>query len=162
MDWGTKFCCAFREIVKNEGARPVRFPSKSSDMNAHIERLVRSIQSDFFVKMIFFGKKSLDSAIGLLLTPFAHSCFVTFSFLSLARWVETSPTNRQYLTQKQLGGHLCARAKQTGVSSDWNSCLILADRSDRFEPLNPPIILVGCPSSYARTTHQNHCHRCQE
>jgi len=67
MDRDGKFCAAFREIVKSEGARPLRLPPKSPNLNAHIERFMRSIKSECLAKMIFFGETSLRNAVRLYL-----------------------------------------------------------------------------------------------
>ena len=70
MDRDGKFCPAFREIVKNQGTKPVRLPPKSPNLNAHIERFMRSIKSECLAKIIFFGEKSLRSAVGQYLVHY--------------------------------------------------------------------------------------------
>ena len=70
MDRDGKFCPAFREIVKSEGARPLRLPPKSPNLNAHIERFMRSIKSECLAKIIFFGEKSLRIAVGQYLVHY--------------------------------------------------------------------------------------------
>jgi len=70
MDRDGKFCPAFREIVKNEGTTPVRLPAKSPNLNAQIERFMRSIKSECLAKMIFFGEKSLRNAVGQYLVHY--------------------------------------------------------------------------------------------
>jgi len=37
MDRDSKFCPAFREILKNDGVEPVLLPPKSPNLNAHLE-----------------------------------------------------------------------------------------------------------------------------
>ena len=59
MDRDGKFCPAFREIVKDAATKPVRLPAKSPNLNAQIERFMRSIKSECLAKMIFFGENSL-------------------------------------------------------------------------------------------------------
>jgi len=49
--------------VKNEGTKPLRLPPRSPDLNAYIERFMRSIKSECLSRMIFFGEKSLRRAV---------------------------------------------------------------------------------------------------
>ena len=70
MDRDGKFCPVFREIVKDAGTNPVRLPPKSPNLNAHIERFMRSIKSECLAKMIFFGEKSLRNAVSQYLVHY--------------------------------------------------------------------------------------------
>lgn len=63
MDRDGKFCSAFRKILKNEGAEPLLLPPRSPDLNAYIERFIKSIKSECLSRMIFFGEKSLRQAV---------------------------------------------------------------------------------------------------
>ena len=63
MDRDGKFCPAFRDILKNEGVDPVRLPPKSPNLNAHLERFMRSIKEEALGRIIFFGEGSLRRAI---------------------------------------------------------------------------------------------------
>lgn len=63
MDRDGKFCPVFRDFLKNEGMEPLRLPSRSPNLNAHLERFMRSIRSECLEKMIFFGDHSLRRAI---------------------------------------------------------------------------------------------------
>ena len=67
MDRDTKFCPAFRELLKNEGINPLLLPPRSPDLNAYIERFFRSLKSECLSKMIFFGEKSLRRAVATYL-----------------------------------------------------------------------------------------------
>ena len=62
MDRDGKFCPAFQEILKNEGSEPVLLPPKSPNLNAHLERFMRSIKEEALGRLIFFGEKSLRRA----------------------------------------------------------------------------------------------------
>ncbi len=62
MDRDTKFCQGFREILKDEDVKPLRLPPRSPNLNAHIERFMRSIKSEALNRMIFLGEKSLRHA----------------------------------------------------------------------------------------------------
>jgi transposase InsO family protein len=63
MDRDGKFCPAFQEILKNEGSEPVLLPPKSPNLNAHLERFMRSIKDEALSRIIFFGERSLRNAI---------------------------------------------------------------------------------------------------
>ncbi len=63
MDRDGKFCPGFRNILKDEGAKPLRLPPRSPDLNAYIERFMRSLKSEALSRMIFFGEKSLRRAV---------------------------------------------------------------------------------------------------
>ena len=45
MDRDGKFCPAFQQILKDEGVEPLLLPPRSPDLNAHLERFMRSIKS---------------------------------------------------------------------------------------------------------------------
>ncbi len=59
MDRDGKFCQSFRDILSDEGAKPLLLPPRSPNLNAHCERFVRSIKSESLERMIFFGERSL-------------------------------------------------------------------------------------------------------
>ena len=63
MDRDGKFCPAFRDFLKNEGTEPLRLPARSPDLNAYIERFVRSLKEECLSRLIFFGEKSLRRAV---------------------------------------------------------------------------------------------------
>ena len=62
MDRDRKFSAAFRETLKAVGANPVRLAPQSPNLNAHIERFMRSLKEECLERVIFFGEKSLQSA----------------------------------------------------------------------------------------------------
>ncbi len=70
MDRDGKFCPAFREILKNEGIKPVQLPPQSPNLNANVERFHRSLKEECLNRMIFFGEKSLRRAVGTSLDYF--------------------------------------------------------------------------------------------
>jgi transposase InsO family protein len=67
MDRDGKFCPAFRNILKDEGAEPLLLPPRSPDLNAYIERFMKSIKSEALSRMIFFGEKSLRRTVDAFL-----------------------------------------------------------------------------------------------
>jgi tetratricopeptide (TPR) repeat protein len=46
MDRDGKFCPAFKEILENEGVKPMLLPPRSPNLTPHIERLMRSINNN--------------------------------------------------------------------------------------------------------------------
>ena len=63
MDRDGKFSPAFRDRLKDEGVRPLRLPARSPDLNAYIERFMRSIKSECLARVVFFGENALRRAI---------------------------------------------------------------------------------------------------
>ncbi len=72
MDRDTNFSCAFRTILEEAGVEPVRLPSKSPNLNSHLERFHLSIKSECLSRLIFFGESSLRRAITSFLAHY-HS-----------------------------------------------------------------------------------------
>jgi putative transposase len=63
MDRDGKFGQAFRDFLDNEGAKPLRLPPRSPNLNAHLERFMKSVKTESLGRMIFFGEKSLRRAV---------------------------------------------------------------------------------------------------
>jgi transposase InsO family protein len=63
MDRDAHFSAAFRTILKNAGATPLRLPPKSPNLNAHLERFHLSTKTECLDRMIFFGEPSLRTAV---------------------------------------------------------------------------------------------------
>jgi Integrase core domain len=61
-DRDTKFCAEFREILATGGAKCLRLPPRSPNLNAFSERWVRSVKSECLSKLILFGESSLRRA----------------------------------------------------------------------------------------------------
>ncbi len=61
MDRDAKFSEAFRMALEGSGVKPVRLPPRSPNLNAHIERFLRSLKEECLERMIFFGEKSLHT-----------------------------------------------------------------------------------------------------
>jgi len=62
IDRDTKFSDAFRKILEDEGVESVRLPPKSPNLNAHLERFMRSVKEEALERMIFFGETMLRNA----------------------------------------------------------------------------------------------------
>lgn len=63
MDRDTKFSKAFREILSDAGVQAVMLPPRSPNMNAFIERFMRTLKSECLDRMIFFGESSVSRAV---------------------------------------------------------------------------------------------------
>ena len=63
MDRDTKFCEAFSTILEQEEIIGLRLPPRSPNLNAHLERFMRSIKEECLSKLIFFNEGALRSSI---------------------------------------------------------------------------------------------------
>ncbi|HEX5446920.1 MAG TPA: integrase core domain-containing protein [Pirellulales bacterium] len=63
MDRDTKFCEAFQSIIEQAGTECKLLPPRSPNLNAHLERFMRSIKDECLSRMIFFGGASLRKAV---------------------------------------------------------------------------------------------------
>jgi putative transposase len=61
-DSHAKFCAAFRAVLREAGVKTVRLPPRSPNLNAHLERFLRSLKAECLDRMIFFGESSLRRA----------------------------------------------------------------------------------------------------
>ena len=67
-DRDTKFCAAFRNVIRTAGVQPLMLPPKSPNLNAFAERWVRSVKQECLSRLILFGEAALRRA----LTEFAN------------------------------------------------------------------------------------------
>lgn len=63
MDRDPRFSKAFRSILEQSDVEPVRLPPRSPNLNAYMERWMRSLKFETLDRMIFFGEKSLRRAV---------------------------------------------------------------------------------------------------
>ena len=63
MDRDGKFSDSFRDLLQNEDIEPVRLLSQSPNLNAYLERFMRSIKEEVLYRLIFFGEGSLRRAV---------------------------------------------------------------------------------------------------
>jgi putative transposase len=63
MDRDKKYSESFRTLLKESGTMPVRLPAKSPNLNAFIERFMRSLKEECLERMILFGEESLRTAV---------------------------------------------------------------------------------------------------
>jgi hypothetical protein len=64
MDRDAKYSTGFRQTLGSEGVEAVRLPARSPNLSPHIERFMRSIKEECLLKMILFGQRSLENAVG--------------------------------------------------------------------------------------------------
>ncbi len=62
-DRDTKFCTAFRCVLRSAGVQPVVLPPQSPNLNAFAERWVRSVMQECLSKLILLGEASLRRAL---------------------------------------------------------------------------------------------------
>ena len=67
MDRDTKCTEAFQRTLRESGVEPALLPPRSPNLNAHLERFMRSIKDKCLARMIFFGENSLRNAVGQFL-----------------------------------------------------------------------------------------------
>ena len=58
-DCDTKFCAEFRRTLKAGGVKCLRLPRRSPNLNAFVERWVRSVKQECLSKLILFGEGAL-------------------------------------------------------------------------------------------------------
>jgi len=62
LDRDTQFL-PFRGVLESTDTKVVLLPPRSPNLNAHVERYMRSMKSECLSKLIFFGEKSLRKAL---------------------------------------------------------------------------------------------------
>jgi integrase-like protein len=62
-DRDSKFTESFRGTLQSAGAKPLRLPSQSPNLNAFAERWVRSVKDECLGALILFGEGSLRRAL---------------------------------------------------------------------------------------------------
>ena len=70
MDRDPKFCESFRCFLSDQDVKPVRLPSRSPNMNAHLERFFGSLKSECLARLILFGEKAMRNAVGQYLAHY--------------------------------------------------------------------------------------------
>ena len=62
-DRDTKFCASFRSALATGGIKAIPLPARSPDLNAFVERWVRSVKQECLSKLMLFGPDSLWRAL---------------------------------------------------------------------------------------------------
>ena len=63
LDRDGKYTKVFRDTIESSGTEIVRLPPRSPNLNAHIERFMRTIKEECLDRMIVFGEPSLRRAV---------------------------------------------------------------------------------------------------
>ncbi len=63
MDRDSKFCEAFRHLLKTSGVKAISLPARSPNLNAYAERFVRTIKEECLCRLILFSERSLRYAV---------------------------------------------------------------------------------------------------
>lgn len=72
VDRDTKFLPLRDYLNSSTDMEPIVLPPRSPNLNAHLERFMRSIKSECLDRMIFFGRASLQRAIGEYTEHYHH------------------------------------------------------------------------------------------
>ena len=70
MDRDGKYCPSFRGILEQAGVKQVQLPAKSPNLNAHMERFLRSLKEECLDGLIPFGERSLRTAVSEFLNHY--------------------------------------------------------------------------------------------
>ncbi|REK25516.1 MAG: hypothetical protein DWQ42_11235 [Planctomycetota bacterium] len=62
-DRDTKFCAKFLDVLAGENIESIKLPPSSPNLNAYVERFMRSLKEECLERMIFFGESSLRRAL---------------------------------------------------------------------------------------------------
>ena len=81
-DRDTKFSATFSSILEAVGIRAVKLPTRSPNLNAHLERWHRSVREECLSKMILFGETSLRH---VLANYDSHLYFASYYLMRLCR-----------------------------------------------------------------------------
>ena len=107
MDNDTRFSAAFCKILSDVDIEPVRIAPQCPNMNAHIERFMKSIKHECLNRMIFFGQRSLENAVRQYLIHYHHERNHQGLKNQLITPLERPPdTDAPVKTTERLGGML--------------------------------------------------------
>jgi len=71
-DRDTKFCSSFDQVLRWSGITPIKLPPRSPNLNAFVERLVRSIKEECLSKLLLFGEEALKKALSEYVQHYHH------------------------------------------------------------------------------------------
>lgn len=70
LDRDGKYTQEFRETIESSGTEIVKLPPRSPNLNAYIERFMRTIKDECLDRMIFIGQSSLQRAVSQFLAHY--------------------------------------------------------------------------------------------
>jgi putative transposase len=106
-DRDTKLSEAFRVILQEAAVKAVRLPPCSPDLNANLERFMRSAKGECLERMAFFGERSLQVAVAEFLSHFhAERNHQGLGNRLIEPGEEVGRTTGERACQERLGGIL--------------------------------------------------------
>ena len=113
MDRDTKFSEAFRVTLEQAGVKAVRLPPRSPNLNPNIERFMQAVKEECLDRMIFFGERSLKTAVvGFLAQYHAEHNHRGLGNQLLEPGEEVGRTKGEVVCRERLGGMLRYYYKQ--------------------------------------------------
>jgi transposase InsO family protein len=107
MDRDATFSPSFRSSLRNEGVKSVRFPPRSQNLNAHLERFFGSLKAECFYKLILFGETATRRAVqGLLVHYHTERNHQSLNNELIVPLEQPPDINAEIKTTEQLGGLL--------------------------------------------------------
>ncbi|MGE3314909.1 MAG: integrase core domain-containing protein, partial [Planctomycetaceae bacterium] len=70
LDRDGKYSQEFRDIIESAGTKIIKLPPRSPNLNAFMERFMRTVKSELLSRMIFFGEASLRRALSQFLAHY--------------------------------------------------------------------------------------------
>jgi putative transposase len=104
-DRDTKFCSSFDQVLRWSGITPTKLPPRSPNLNAFVERLVRSIKEECLSKLLLFGEEALKKA----LSEYVHHYHKERNHQGVENrllFPEIQPTSKGSVERKQRMGGL--------------------------------------------------------
>ena len=107
MDRDAKFSEAFRVILQEAGVKAARLPPCSPDLNANLERFMRSVKGECLERMVLFGERSPQVAVAECLSHFhVEPNHQGLGNRLIEPGEEVGRTTGEVACHKQLGGIL--------------------------------------------------------
>jgi putative transposase len=107
MDRDATFSPSFRSSLRNEVVKSVRFPPRSQNLNAHLERFFGSLKAECFYKLILFGETATRRAVqGLLVHYHTERNHQSLNNELIVPLEQPPNINAEIKTTERLGGLL--------------------------------------------------------
>jgi putative transposase len=130
LDRDTKYCEAFRHLLLDGAIEPVRLPPKSPNMNAYVERFVKSAKQECTDRLIFFGEQSLHRAVGEFIDFYNQQRFHQGMDNQLLARTDSSTDERDPLRCRERLGGLLKYLSVPKTSSERSAGGNVANRRD--------------------------------
>jgi putative transposase len=104
-DRDCKFSRSFDAALEAGGARPLRTPFRSPNVNAYVERFVQAIGQECLDKLIVFGPEHLDHVVAEYLTYY-HEERPHQGKGNVPLTGDSAPTEGDVVCRERLGGLL--------------------------------------------------------